>query len=72
MRRIDCHSRIKEVRSNYETALQAVNVLIGMVMEQSAHPSHYDYNLPTLRSLARELHDVYFARMFACFESSFS
>jgi hypothetical protein len=29
-----------------------------------------DLSLTELRSLAQELHDVYFVRMFACFESS--
>jgi hypothetical protein len=70
MRRLNCHNAIKQVKSSYDTALQIVALLIEIVKEEPEYL--YKYNLPlgAVRGFAKELHDVYFVRMFACFESS--
>jgi hypothetical protein len=70
MRRLDCHNAIKQVKSRFQTALQTVSVLIGMVIEQPEFLYIYNLDLAEMRALAAELHDIYFTRMFACFESS--
>lgn len=70
MRRLDCHDRIKQVKGSYRTALQTVNVLVELAEQQPQLVSQHDLNVAALRALARELHDIYFARMFASFESS--
>jgi len=70
MRRHDCHNAIKEVKSSYQTALQTVNVLIDIVENQPEYLYDNNLSLSELRSLAQELHDIYFSRLFACFESS--
>jgi hypothetical protein len=70
MRRLDCHTRIKEVRDRYHTALRTVNLLIGLATQQPDYLYENDVTLTEMRALVAELHDVYFARMFACFESS--
>ena len=70
MRRLDCHNAIKQVKSSYQTALQTVNVLIGIVIEQPEYLYRHELSLVELRNLAEELHAIYFARMFASFESS--
>jgi hypothetical protein len=69
MRRRDCHNAIKQVKDRFETALQIVNVLIGMVIEQPELLYTHHLNLAEMRALAAELEDLYFTRMFACFES---
>jgi hypothetical protein len=70
MRRLDCHDRLKQVRSSYETALQAVKLSIGIVTQQPEYLYSHNLTLAEMRSLVVELHDLYFARMFATFESS--
>jgi hypothetical protein len=71
MRRLDCHDRIKQALSSYQTALRTVEAMITIVISQPQQASLLDrhFALPDLRSLAAELHDIYFTRMFACFES---
>ncbi len=69
MRRLDCHDRIKRVKSSYETAFNTVTVFIGIVEEQPDYLYNNDLDLSEMRALAKELHDIYFVRMFACFES---
>lgn len=70
MRRLDCHDAIKQVKTGYQTALQTVRVLIGIVEEKPACLFQHNLSLAELRVLGGELHDVYFVRMFARFESS--
>jgi len=70
MKLLDCHNAIKQVKSNYQTALQTVNVLIGIVVELPQLLYNHNLDLTEMRSLALNLHDVYFVRMFASFESS--
>ena len=70
MRRLDCHDAIKQVKSSYRTAVQTVSVLIGLVEAQPEYLYANDLALSELRALPGELHDIYFTRMFACFESS--
>src|SRR5437870_1800763 len=70
MRRFDCQDRIKQVKSRYETAFQTVNVLIELAIQQPEYLYQHDLTLAEMRAVAVELHDVYFARMFASFESS--
>jgi hypothetical protein len=68
--RIDCHDRIKQVKASYITALQTVNVLRRLVELQPDLRYDYELDLSEMRNLERELHDAYFVRMFARFESS--
>ncbi len=70
MRRIDCHSRIKDTRNSYTTAFQTASAFIRIAEEQPHLLHDYELDLTTIRAMAGELHDVYFVRMFACFESS--
>jgi hypothetical protein len=70
MRRLDCHDSIKQVEFSYETALQTVTAMISLVEKQPAYLRIYHLDLNHMRTLAQELHDLYFVRMFACFESS--
>ncbi len=70
MRRLDCHDAIKQVKNSYQTALQTVSVLIAIVEAQPERLYANNLTLSDLRGLIGELHDIYFTRMFACFESS--
>lgn len=70
MLRLDCHDRIKQVKSRYETARQTVNMLISLVKQQPQYLYDNNLSLMELQALEEELHSVYFIRMFACFESS--
>jgi hypothetical protein len=69
MRRLDCHDRIKRLTSNYETALRTVQTLIRLAEQQPEHLYKYDLDMKQMRAVAEQLHDIYFTRMFACFES---
>lgn len=69
MRRTDCHDAIKQVMSSYEMAVRTVNAVIGIVVRQPDYLKDDDLSLVELRLLAGELHDIYFTRMFASFES---
>jgi hypothetical protein len=70
MRRLDCHGRIKQVTSNYQTALRTVRTLIRLVEQQPELLRNYGLDLIEMRDVADQLHEIYFSRMFACFESS--
>ena len=69
MRRLDCHHRLKQVKSSHEAALRTVTVFIGIAEQQPGLLYDNDLDLIELRTFAKELHDLYFVRMFACFES---
>jgi hypothetical protein len=69
MRRLDCHNAIKQVKGSYQTALQTIKALVAIVTEHPEYLYQHDLSLADLKSLAKELHDIYFTRMFACFES---
>ena len=70
MRRLDCHHRLKQVRSSYEAALRTVTVFIGIAEQQPKLLYDNDLDLIEVRNFATELHDIYFVRMFACFEAA--
>jgi hypothetical protein len=70
MRCLDCHARVKQVQRSYEAALQTVNLVIAMVESDPDILYENDINIRDLRAIGQELHDAYFARMFAYFESS--
>ena len=70
MRRLDCHDRIKKTKSSYDAALKAVTVVIRLAEEQPDFRYNHNLDLTEMRALEKVLHDVYFVRMFACFESS--
>lgn len=70
MRRLDCHNRIKEVKSNHQIALKALNLLIAIVTARPQYLYDNDLSLVTIRVLLEELNDSYFVKLFACFESS--
>jgi hypothetical protein len=69
MRRFDCHERIKQVERSYHTALQTVLVLIRLAEDQPKYLYDHNLDLREMRALPEQLRDVYFARIFACFES---
>jgi len=70
MRRLDCHARIKGVKSSYQTALQVVNLLTKIAARQPRYLFDHSLDMVELEALGQGLHDVYFVRMFASFESS--
>jgi len=71
MRRIDCHDRIKHMKRSYDTALKSVDVLLGLVASRPEYLNRYGLDPNEMQNLSKGgLHDVYFATMFACFESS--
>ena len=69
MLRTECFIRIKHVVDHYQTAVQTVKVLIRLAEDQPKYLRDSQLDLKEMRSLPQELHDLYFARMFACFES---
>lgn len=70
MRRLDCHDRLKAVMGSYETARRTLAVFIAIVESDPAILYRNDLELSGIRALERELHSVFFARLFACFESA--
>lgn len=70
MHRLDCHDRIKRVKGRLEAALQTVQALRDLGAQQPQYLYRYHLDLAVIRALDTELRDVYFVRMFACFESS--
>jgi hypothetical protein len=68
--RIHCHDRIKQAKRSYEAALHTVNVLLELVTLQPKLIFEHELDLNEIRQLKQELHEVYFVRMFASFESS--
>jgi hypothetical protein len=69
MRRQSCFHRLEEEVDSYRTVLKTVNVMIRLAESDPDYLGVNELELRTLRALPPELHDVYFARMFACFES---
>jgi hypothetical protein len=69
MRRKECHNRIEQVRSHYETALRVANTLIRLAEDQPKSLHGYNLTIGEMRPLLDEFHDMYFTRMFAWFES---
>jgi hypothetical protein len=69
MRRKECFDRIKQVVHHYQTAVQTVRVLIRLAEDQPKYLHEHELDLKQMRALPQELHDIYFARMFACFET---
>lgn len=70
MRRRDCHERINQVKGSFQTAFRTVNALIRIATDEPKYLYNHDLDLGAMRDLVRELGDLYFVRMFACFESS--
>jgi hypothetical protein len=69
MRRRECYDRIGKVVYHYETAIRMADVLIRLAEERPKTLQGNDLDLGGMRSLRDEFHEVYFTRMFACFES---
>jgi hypothetical protein len=69
MRRLDCHDFIKQLTSNYRTALRTVTTLIRLAEERPEYLRNYNLDLIEMRAVAAQLHDLYFSRIFAHFES---
>lgn len=69
MNRFDCHDAIKQTTRNYRATLQTLKAFIAIAVLQPRYLESNDLTVAELRELANELHDVYFARIFACFES---
>lgn len=70
MRRLDCHDAIKRVRRSYEIAVRTVEVFVRIARQEPQHLRQNDLALADIDAMRKELHDVYFVRMFACFESA--
>ncbi len=69
MDRDSCHNRIVEVYRNYSTVLTTVEVLIRLAKNDPKYLHVNKLEMRALRALPGALHDVFFVRMFACFES---
>ena len=70
MRRIDCHDNIKRVKSLFEAALAMIDELIRIARNEPEVLNRLDVDLSDMISVRYQLHDIYFARLFACFETS--
>jgi len=70
MRRLDCHGRIKAVRSRYHAARRALTVTIRLAEQQPGLLFENELDIGDLKMAANELEEIYFTRMFAAFESS--
>jgi len=70
MRRLDCHARIKQVKDECHTVLKTLKAFIEIAAVQPKVLYENDLSLREIRSLEQGVHDVYFVRMFACFEST--
>ncbi len=70
MRRLDCHSGMSAVKRSYQTALQTVGAFLSLAEANPEHLYDNELTLPAIRDLLTELHYVFFARLFAAFESS--
>ncbi len=69
MRRLDCHGRIKQLTNHYQTALRTVRAMIQLAELHPEYLRDYDLDPIEMRAVAKQLHDVYFTQLFACFES---
>jgi hypothetical protein len=69
MRRLDCHERLKQVYRNYQSSREISLIFTKIIKDNPQHLNDSDLTLGRVGDLAGELHDLYFARMFACFES---
>jgi hypothetical protein len=70
MRRLDCHDRMRRVKRDYSTVLQTVRALIRLVEQNHKYIKIYNLDINEMRAVGGQLHDIYFTRMFASFESS--
>jgi hypothetical protein len=70
MLRKDCYRSMVQVSLSHRTALQAVALLIRLARDEPRYLRRSSLNLGSLQDLLDELHDVYFIRIFACFESA--
>ena len=70
MRRGDCHDGIKGVRLRFELARQTIRTFREIARQRPELLHDRDLDEARLVALKQELHDVYFTRMFASFESS--
>lgn len=70
MIRANCHDAINDVKRSYGTAIQTVRAVVQIVREQSAYLVRFGLALHEIQTVAAGLHDLYFVRMFACFESA--
>lgn len=68
-RRTDWHDRIKQAERDCRNALRAMDLLINVCRNQPSYLQREDFALSDLRIVGRGLHDLYFVRMFAAFES---
>jgi hypothetical protein len=64
MRRLDCHNEIRQVKTSYETAREAIALLIEAVKKQHEYLPPHNLSLTALRVLAQELDSLFFTRMF--------
>jgi hypothetical protein len=69
MRRLDCHARIKQVKSNCDAAQQTVKVFMRIGQQQPEVLYRHNLSIAQMQVLVEELHDIYCVRMFARFES---
>ena len=69
MKRRDCHNRIKAVPRSYKTAVEALQLLDHIVVEQPQYLRQKNLDQKKIKAVVQELHNIYFLWMFACFES---
>jgi|SRR5579864_5339407 len=70
MHHFDHHTSLKQVESRYETAIRAIEALKKILQEQPKYLKKFDLDLIELAALHSELHEIYFTRLFARFEST--
>jgi hypothetical protein len=72
MNRVDCHSDLKQIYSRYETAREAIGVLVRVASSEPKCLRGTGLAVANIRNVADEFHDLYFVRIFAHFESILS
>ncbi len=69
MRRLDGHDQLKQVSRSYSTASRAIQLLNELCRENPNHLRRGNIDLIQLLEVSTQLHEVYFVRLFANFES---
>jgi hypothetical protein len=70
MKRTQCHDSLKAIKANYDTALYAVEQFVELAKNRPQLLFSHGIELTDVIDVSRQLHNVYFIYMFACFENS--
>ena len=69
MRRLDCHTRIKQVKDDYHVVYRALSTFVRIATQQPHMLHDNDPPMEKITALIDDLRNVYIVRMFARFES---